>query len=215
MIPLLQFNTELDYQGGVVQRLLTRSVILIAAINLYSGYAQLEVPSDLRIREMLRVEDQSGGEQQQLVDLGARLFPAYQRILAAPDVKHTETARILSALAEVKGDRKQFLDPTVTALAVPNNDVQQSAVRLLKQIGTAQESAPLTAILWSSEWTTKYAAAETLVAIGDRRGVDALQIWLNSPPNQQDRKLYDHVMKCRNDLWDRLNRERNTPPAKK
>lgn len=175
---------------------------------------QPELPSDSRIREMLRVEDQAGGEQQQLVQLGLTVFPAFQRILVAADVTPTEKARIFSAVAEMKGDRKQFLDHTVTALAVHNDDVQQSAVRLLKQIGTAQESAPVIAMLWCSEWTTKYAAAETLVVIGDRRTVDAMQIWVTHSRNQQDRKLYDHVVKCRNDLWDRINRERPATPTK-
>jgi len=71
------------------------------------------------------------------------------------------------------------------------------------------------ALLWDTHRVTKNLAASTLGAIGDRRTVDALQIWLNVPANQQDRELFDHITKCRNDLFDRLERERKAPPAKK
>jgi hypothetical protein len=164
---------------------------------------------------MLQVIDQRGGEHKKLISLGSKLFPAYQRILAAPDINHTEQSGIYAALAEVNGDRSQFLDHAVSGLASRSDRVQFSAVILVKQIGSAREAAPVVALLWDTDPVTKHVAADTLRVIGDRRTVDALQIWLNVPANQQNRQLFDHVTKCRNDLFDRVERERKAAPPKK
>lgn len=180
-----------------------------------SGQADADLPSDLRIRQMLGVIDQQGGEQKKLIGLGAKLFPAYIRILTAEDVTATEKSRIFAALAQVDGNREQFLDHAVAALPTRNDRVQSSAVQLLKQIGTSRESAPIVALLFDTNPVTKHTAADALRSIGDRRTVDALQVWLNVPANQNPRYLYDHVTKCRNDLFDRLERERKATPPKK
>ena len=170
------------------------------------------------VRQMLRVDDQLDGEQQTLIKLGERLFPTYLLILTAKDVEADEITRIFLALAAVKSDRSQFLEYVITGLSHRDDGVRRSAVQLLAHIGSSRDIAAVVALLSDKEWTVSIVAAKTLVAIGDRRALAAMDVWLATSYPRADRNArFDEthrqdIAKYRDELKARLDKEKK--PAK-
>jgi len=158
-----------------------------------------------------------GGEQRALIQLGERVFPIFRAILVAKDVQDREISRMFGTLAEMKADRSQFLEHVIAGLSNESAGVRGAAVQLLAQIGSTRDTAPIVALLSDKEWTNSISAAKTLAAIGDRRALAAVDIWLNSSsPRQHDgdklsEQLRKHVTKYRDELRQRLEKEKKSP----
>ena len=86
--------------------------------------------------------------------LGERVFPIFNLILVAKDVKPVELTRIFAALSQVKADRSQFLEHAVRGLAHESDNVRGAAVQLLAQIGSTRDAAPIVALLSDNFSTT-------------------------------------------------------------
>lgn len=180
---------------------------------------KLPPPSEAEIydvRQMLRV-DEFKQERTALIELGERVFPIYLRILAAKDADPTEVGCIFGVLAAVKADRSQFLEHAVAGLTHEHVSVRRVAVQLLAQIGTVADLAPVVAMLSDSEWTNAIAAGKTLAAIGDKRTLTAMDVWLNSHAGKADSdkiqvEVHKHVTKARDELKARLDKAK--PPGK-
>lgn len=145
-------------------------------------------------------------------------FPLYTRILDEPKEDTFIVMRTLVVLANsgIKADRNHFPERVVAKLAHPHAGVRGSAVELLAQIGGARDAAPVVALLSDEKWEVPFAAAKTLAAIRDRRGLTARDAWLNSGTphnsgNKDNEVLRKHGTKCRDVLKQRLGKAK--PPS--
>jgi hypothetical protein len=161
-----------------------------------------------KIRGMLRSFEFNRKNYGILVGMGAKAFPAYEAILADPKTDPDSVGCIFTVLESVDADRGRFVDPAVRWLANPNWEARVYIVRCLGKIGSSREVAPVVALLADERPSVAFAAATTLVAIGDRRALAAMDIWLNSGSNRGDKALREHVAKCRDELKQRLEKEK-------
>lgn len=143
-----------------------------------------------------------------LIELGARLFPAYERILAQRNKYPREVIGILSVLPSVNADRSRFVDPAIELLAVPAPDLRMGALRLLAEIGRVSDAPPVVALLSDEDYSCAYNAAVTLAAIGGPRELAAFDVWFVTNPRRKNEELRQHVAKCRDELKLRLEKEK-------
>jgi len=163
-------------------------------------------PSGDSIRPLLR-----GAEFEQfntLVAMGEKVFPAFETILADEKTDPLSIARILTVLRSMEGDRKRFVEPSVVRLADRKPTVRWSAVMLLAQIGGPSDIAPIVALLADDDPTVVFQAAVALKSIGNYRTVSAMDVWLNSGNRRDVKQLIQHVAKCRDELKQRLDKEK-------
>jgi hypothetical protein len=142
-------------------------------------------------------------------------FPLYARILDDPKEHPGTRAKVLSVLAlpDVTADKAGFVDRAVAHLAHEHVGVRRAAVNLLSRIGSSRDVAPVVALLTDPDVTVPYAAAKTLAAIGDRRALTAIDVWLGTGSHHDHPELLDHVRRCREELRVRL--DRATPPTRR
>lgn len=136
----------------------------------------------------------------QLVEMGEKVFPAYEAILADTKSRSHEVASVLSLLREVKADRRGFRKYAVARLADARDGVVLNAVQLLEVIGGPAEASPLVALLSDRDLTNSFAAAKALAAIGGPNEVVAMDVWLRGDSHRGDRQLREDVQKYRDDL---------------
>ena len=84
--------------------------------------------------------------------------------------------------------------------------VRKRAVELLEKIGSANDTAPLIALL--SDQQIYDSALRTLLVIGDRRTVSALGILIDNPEYQTKKYILDGTIKTRDALKLRLEKEK-------
>lgn len=153
----------------------------------------------------------------QLGGFSSAAFPLYCRILDAKDEDRYLVVRTLYVLSQIKEDRSQFVDRALSRLAHSHPSVRRTAVELLAQIGSSRDAAPVVALLSDKEWTISFAAAKTLATIGDQRTLIAMDVWLNTNVYKDDEQLREHIIKCRDELKARLDKEKQQkekPPGK-
>ena len=190
--------------------------LAVAALYLPAREDPLTAEAEAEVRAILAATDTP--DFKRLAPLGGLdppALPLYARIIKDDREKKTVVAATLLVLGQMgkKVDPGRFLEPAVARLADPDYLVRVYAVRLLRYIGDPRDAPPVVALLWDEQGETVYAAAETLAAIGDRRTVNALDIWLG--PGDPFRgstlptkvSLRRHVAKCRKDLIARLEKE--------
>ena len=137
-----------------------------------------------------------------------QVFPAFEAILAVP-TSSDEVRDILGVLCDLKGDRSRFVEPAVQALAHPHSTARRNAARLLGEIGSSKEASPIVALLSDDRDSCVSAAAKALAAIGGPREVVAMDVWLlGSSQGAKDKVLRAHVKKCRDELEQRLAKEK-------
>jgi HEAT repeat protein len=93
-------------------------------------------------------------------------------------------------------------------LANPNWRTRFYTVRCLGKIGSTREVAPVVALLADEHPEVVGVAARTLAALGDQRAVAALDIWLNSGSNRNNEVLRKLVAESRDELKQRLEKEK-------
>ena len=140
----------------------------------------------------------------EMIGWGESAFPMYEVILADPDTKPAQVARAFIVIRQVKADRRRFLEIAVSRLADPARAVRGEAVRLLGEIGSEQDTPPVVALLSDHEELVCFAAAKALAAIGGKRDVAAMDVWLRSGNHRDWPKYLAHVKRCRDDLEVRL-----------
>jgi HEAT repeat protein len=143
-----------------------------------------------------------------LVKSGERAFPAFDAILADPMSEPAHVARVFAVLGHVKANRDRFVEPTVSRLADTDPRVRRCAVILLGQIGGPRDTPPVVALLSDKDRTVSYAAAKSLAAIGGSRDLTAIEVWLRAGNHRDDGELLGHVAKCRDELKQRLEKEK-------
>lgn len=190
--------------------------VLLVVCGIQERGNKLPYPSDEEIydvRQMLKAHEFKE-ERRALIEIGERAFPIYFRILNRKDVDSEEVSRIFGILAAVKADRSQFLKQAIGGLSSQNTGVRLTATLLLGEIGSARDTAPMVALLSDEEWTVGIAAAKALAKIGDRRALTAMDVWLNSSSpgrhrnEQLDKALRKHIAKYRDELKQRLEKEK-------
>jgi hypothetical protein len=139
-----------------------------------------------------------------LVDMGVKVFPAFEQILSDPNAKSWEVSRIFLVVRQIPGNRRQFIEHAVKRLTDSDEVVRRTAVRLLGEIGSISETSPVVAALSDSKTPVVYFAAESLSAIGGPREVAAFDVWLNGNSHRDDGELRRHVKQMRDKLQQRL-----------
>ena len=196
--------------------------------SLFIGMTTLQIPErakeilsldEVRIRELLGSEEGIDWiELTRLRGMSSDALPLYARIIDGPKEDSYIVTRTLVVLAnsEMKADRSEFLDRAIAKLADPHPGIRQTAVELLARIGSARDAPPVVALLADEKFEIPMAAAKTLAAIGDRRSLAALNVWLatgrrlDNPNN--DAVQRQRVAQFRDELKRRLDAAR--PPAK-
>lgn len=198
------------------------TIILMSIMSCMSSNFNLhgDVPDDHTIRKMIMAVDFRGLND--VIALGDKAFPAYERILADPKVDNFEVVRIFGILASVnmKGDRSRFLERAVAELASHDGLVRWSAVGLLAKIGSERDTSPIIALLSDDDFTTGIVAAAAVQAIGGPRDLVALDTWLRANSDKrftpEYRKQYEilreHVTKARDELKQRLDKQKGKAP---
>jgi HEAT repeats len=185
------------------------------------GGAQPAPPKKVTIesvREILwtdTIEEWRG--RQKLVAFGSAAFPVYDAILADPNQKSLERARIFDVLKDVKADRKRYIEPAIRSLSHSDHDLRLMAVQLLGKIGSEKDTAPVVALLADEEAIVVKAAAETLAEIGGWRELVALDAWLRSARARELSPLWiNNVQKPRDALKKRIDdaENRTAPPPR-
>lgn len=186
----------------------TIALILAGVSFIGLSFSNEDSPTVDEVTELLREnEDNFSAGHQKLEKLGEKAFPAYVKILDRGGPFPSDISNIFYVLTQVKADRSRFLEYAINGLAHKNVSVRYNAVQLLAQIGCAKDTAPVVALLSDKQWEIPFAAAKTLAAIGDRRTVDAFDVWLQTDGIQrEDRQLLEHVKKCREELKARLDK---------
>ncbi len=201
--------------------LVTITLLCIMLATLPASAPEKEMPAsdESAVRELLNAIEFKQEERDELAKLGGyspAAFSLYIRILDDPKENANMAARTLLVLSKIKADRSQFLERVVAMLAHSRSSVRQYAVELLAQIGSERDAAPIVALLWDEAWEIPFAAANTLVAIGDRRSLTAMDVWLNSSIHYADAAGYavqrKHVIKCREQLKARLDEAKAKKP---
>jgi HEAT repeat protein len=136
--------------------------------------------------------------------MGEAAFPALEAIIADPKSRSEQVACALIVVRDAKGDRRRFVEPTVQRLADSTSDVRRYAVLALAMIGSDRDTAPVVALLSDEDVSVVYAAAKTLAAIGGRRDVVAMDVWLKTGNHREARGLRKDVKECRDALQKRL-----------
>jgi hypothetical protein len=172
---------------------------IVWAVDILEGVAPGQAPSEKYIRHILSVTEFKQ-ERQELIALGEKAFPAYERILADSEVSAFEAGRIFAVLQSVKADRSRFIEPAVKWLTVPDVKARWPAILLLGKIGSRKDSPPIDAQLWDEDIVIVRAAAETLAVLGGERELTALDIWLGSGSHRTDVDLRRIVRQCRDAL---------------
>ena len=198
--------------------MLTINVVLLMVTVAFQAPAQDKITSkeEEQIRQLL--EQDEDYDEKELARLGAftpAAFPLYCRILDDPKEHRWIVGRTLYTLSIIKADRGQFVDRAVAKLTSPHISLRRGAVELLAQIGSPRDATPVVALLSDKEWTISISAAKTLAAIGDERTLVALDIWLNSGSYQDHKVVREHVMKSRDELKERLEKEKKQKPPEK
>lgn len=200
------------------------SLLLIGCLGTFVfGRTDLRAqpPADVeRVRDLLLEEDDSWkDERRQLIQLGEKVFPAFEAILSDPKAKPHQVARIFGVLYAVKADRRRFLEHAVRGLANADSKTRWAAVELLGQIGTPAEASPVVALLSDgnrvADQVIVYSAAKTLAAIGGPREVIAMDVWLLGASHRNDPQLRRHVAQCRDKLKERLDKMPKDPTKEK
>lgn len=161
------------------------SSILVCLTSTRFLPVQHKVLDDASIQLMLQgIEFE---ERDSLIRFGRQVFPAYFRILQAKDTEWLHRVRIFGILSAVKGDRSQFVEIAVEHLTHSHAGVRQNAVRLLGEIGSTRDAAPVVALLSDQDWTVGIAAAKALALIGDQRTLQAMDVWISTSAPRKDR----------------------------
>ena len=113
--------------------------------------------------------------------IGEKAFPALEAILANPKTESRPIGNTLVyLLLYAKGSRSQFIDPAIARLTDDDLRIRYAAVKLLGQIGSSRDIPPVIVLLSDPDRLMPIFAAETVAAIGDRRALDAFDVWLKS-----------------------------------
>lgn len=146
-----------------------------------------------------------------LVKFGADAFPVFYGILEDRRGTLQERRGIYVVLTKVKTDRSGFLEIAIADLAHKDGEMRSRALNLLAEIATSKDSSPIVALLSDADTvdahTVPYSAAKALSAIGGPRDVTAMDAWLLGGSHPDNKKLRDHVKKCRDELAARLAKE--------
>ena len=126
---------------------------------------------------------------EQLVQRGSKEFPVYSAILADPKSKSQHVCVVMQVIGGVHRDRSQFIEPAIQRLGDEDYGVRCAALILLREIGSAKDTPPIIVLLSDEHLPVVHAAARTLAAIGDKRTVSAMDVWLKSLHHFNDKEL--------------------------
>ncbi len=135
------------------------------------------------------------------VEMGDRVLPYFERILADPTSTHSEIEKIFIYLRLDLGhlDRRRFVEPAVEYLAHPELDVRQYAVMLLREIGSGRDTPPVVAMLYDESKYARMSAAISLRKLGGKADLAALNVWLTNS-RQEDPQVTEFVREYRDEL---------------
>ena len=152
----------------------------------------------------------NGVAEAKLTIMGDLAFPAYERLLNSKDTYVHRTVILFDLLYRLECDRSRFLETTIEHLQHKQLSVRWHAVNLLEKIGSANDTAPLIALL--SDHRMYGDALRALLIIGDKRTVSALSILIDNPEYQQRKYILDATIKTRDALQLRLEKEKSARP---
>jgi HEAT repeat protein len=134
------------------------------------------VPSAQEVRKTLA---DLSGEVPKIVALGEQVYPAFEAILSDPAVTTSEALQVFEQLVYMAGDRSRFAPYVVRQLAAYRPRLLW-LIRLLGDIGSRRDTAPLVALLYDSNPIVVRDALAALGKLGGEREQVAIDIWLKS-----------------------------------
>ncbi len=172
------------------------------------------------VLDMLKAE--SDREKAEVKKRSLELMPFLEDILDDPKCDYRHICRVFGTLCYLDADVTQFLDRAVTRLGDDERMVKISALKFIRTIGSQADAAPVVILLYDRHGEVRCAAAKTLVAIGGKRELAALDLVLKEPErvfrnghavvNNQNMEFYQ---KCRDELEARLLLENKEKSEKK
>jgi HEAT repeat protein len=151
----------------------------------------------------------------QVIPVGEAAFPGLAAIIADPKSDPMLVGGCLVVLTQMEGPRGRFVDLAVAKLS--DHGLRRTALVLLAQIGSSRDAPPIAVLLSDPDRAVVREAAAALAAIGDRRALVALDIWLMDGNHRDDGELLVIVGNHRDALQKRLDeadkkREAAPPP---
>ena len=144
----------------------------------------------------------------ELFKLGDRAFSTYMSILNDDQTDDDVRGRIYVVLSKIQAERSLFLPYALTDLTSDSVTLRYSAMVLIRQIGQPKHCTPVAALLADSELKCLVLAVDTLAVIGDENALLALDVWLANGNRRDDKRLQEYVRKYRNQLKERLAKEK-------
>jgi HEAT repeat protein len=170
---------------------------------------QPEITPEMLRRSSLTAKAPEGAELRYYYQAGERAYPAYEVILSDPASNPRLVYQILVNLAtQDKADRSRFRPVLRKRLTDPESFVRYWAVAAVGQIGTRDDLPALAAFLASDDRQTVKMAAAAIAHIGGEAALTVLDVWLLTGRDRNDADLRKHVTERRDDLKQRLEKEK-------
>lgn len=201
--------------------------MLLTLMMVFSWEAPQQAPKKYTadfVRKLRREETQDQFDS--MVQLGDKLFDAFEEILLDPLAEPRHVTRVFSLLKAMKIDRSQFHDLTLAKLADKTPGVRRTACELLVGIGSEKDGPVVAIMLLDGRTDVRYVAAETLAAIGGRRDLTAFDLIIRDADRYVDKQYMQPLLhpndvkryaECRAKLVKRLEEAeaKAKPPEKK
>lgn len=163
--------------------------------------------SEKDVQELLTPKDFTDGRET-LLKIGIGAFEAYDRLLVDPNLPSQKVVLIYHVLMDLDVDRQRFHQPAIQHIMHSDPYVRLNAAKLLGEIGSQQDIAPLVALLGDQSYYVINNSATALKSIGDQSTIIAYNVWLNSGHYNEPGVLRKHVIRCRDELKARLAKEK-------
>lgn len=174
--------------------------------------ARLELPGMTtreRIAHVLAVHPYGGAHY--LYEPAEEVLKVYAEILNDDASDDHLKNHAMCFVSEIKHDRKPFIEIAVRELSSLNSSLRHQSVVLLMQIGSEPDTLPIVPLLSDTDSMVRQRAGECLVAIGGRRTVAAMDVWMRVNAANDDIHHRQFVLRCRDELNGKLDKQTKKP----
>lgn len=157
-------------------------------------------------------------ERRTLVELGEKIFPAFDTLLKKTDLKPMEVVRIYSVIEAVKSDRSRFYKGAQDRLSHESPKVRLASISLIEKIGNERDTKYFLVLLSDSDITVAYRAGVALSHMGDDIDLAAMDLWLKNAVTSTSQftteranehlHLVKKIKECRDELRKQINKNK-------
>ena len=141
------------------------------------------------------------------------MMPTYNKLLMSPETNRAIVNGILGEVIRQKRIDRSLFIPTCHELL--KSQYAFGALRLLAEIASDHDTAPIHVLLLDHSDAIRIQASETIGKVGGKKDVVALDLWLRSGNWHDDKHHKERVQKMRDELVAKLKKEddyRNSKP---